>query len=153
MFPFNVRVYGLLLHHNRVLISDEWIKGALYSKFPGGGLEWGEGTRDCLKREYQEELQLEVTVDDHFYTTDYFQPSAWNPQHQIISIYYLVTPATALPPALVTANLENGFTLPAADSSGERFRFVPIDDILPSIITLPIDKVVAQLLVTQRARV
>ena len=48
---FNLRVYGILLGENKkVLVSDEFIRGNYYTKFPGGGLEFGEGTRDCLKR-------------------------------------------------------------------------------------------------------
>src|SRR5918912_59160 len=89
----NLRVYGILRgENNRVLVSDEYIRGGLYTKFPGGGLEFGEGTRDCLKREFKEEMDLEIKVGDHIYTTDYFQISAFNPNHQIISIYYFAHP-------------------------------------------------------------
>src|SRR3954469_14748725 len=88
---FNIRVYGILLgDNNEVLVSDEFIRGNYYTKFPGGGLEFGEGTRDCLKREFLEEMDLNVEVNEHLYTTDYFQISAFNPEHQIISIYYRV---------------------------------------------------------------
>ena len=87
----SVRVYGILLGENKqVLVSDEYIRGNYYIKFPGGGLEFGEGTRDCLKREFKEEMDLNVEVSEHLYTTDFFQMSAFNPEHQIISIYYLV---------------------------------------------------------------
>src|SRR5688500_1264280 len=93
---FNVRVYGILLDDKKqVLVSDEYIRGGYYTKLPGGGLEFGEGTRDCLKREFKEEMNLEVEVGDHIYTTDFFQMSAFNPQHQLISIYYF---ARALEP-------------------------------------------------------
>ena len=93
MLRFNVRVYGVLLDdQQRVLVSDEWIRGKYYTKFPGGGLEFGEGTRDCLKREFMEEMNLAVEVGEHLYTTDFFQLSAFNPDHQILSIYYLVKP-------------------------------------------------------------
>src|SRR5215217_6897747 len=96
MFRFNIRVYGILLGEDRqVLVSDEFIRGNYYTKFPGGGLEFGEGTRECLKREFKEEMNLEVEIGDHIYTTDFFQLSAFNPGHQIISIYYY---ATALEP-------------------------------------------------------
>jgi ADP-ribose pyrophosphatase YjhB (NUDIX family) len=89
---FNLRVYGVLLGPNKeVLVSDELIRGGYYTKFPGGGLEFGEGTRDCLKREFKEEMDLDIAVGDHLYTTDFFQMSAFNPDHQIISIYYWVT--------------------------------------------------------------
>src|SRR3954469_17671920 len=90
---FNIRVYGILLgDNNEVLVSDEFIRGNYYTKFPGGGLEYGEGTRECLKREFIEEMNLKVEVLDHIYTTDFFQQSAFNPDHQIISIFYGVKP-------------------------------------------------------------
>ncbi|HEX4374403.1 MAG TPA: NUDIX domain-containing protein, partial [Puia sp.] len=80
---FNVRVYGILFGGNKkVLVSDEFIRGNYYTKFPGGGLEFGEGTRDCLKREFKEEMDLEVKITGHIYTTDFFQMSAFNPEQQ-----------------------------------------------------------------------
>lgn len=70
---FNLRVYGILINENKqVLVSDEFIRGNYYTKFPGGGLEFGEGTRECLKREFKEELDLDITVGEHLYTTDFF---------------------------------------------------------------------------------
>ena len=79
---FNIRIYGLLLTPAKeVVVSDEYIRGNYFTKFPGGGLEFGEGTRDCLKREFKEEMNLEVTIGEHIYTTDFFQLSAFNPQH------------------------------------------------------------------------
>src|SRR5678816_3158563 len=89
---FNLRVYGVLINEEKeVLVSDEYIRGSYYTKFPGGGLELGEGTRDCLKREFKEEMNLEVQIGEHLYTTDFYQQSAFNPTQQIISIYYVVT--------------------------------------------------------------
>ena len=86
---FNIRVYGILINEEKkVLVSDEYIRGKYYTKFPGGGLDLGEGTRDCLKREFKEEMDLDVEIGDHIYTTDFFQMSAFNPDDQIISIYY-----------------------------------------------------------------
>lgn len=86
---FNVRVYFLLLNEaNEVLVSDEIIKGNAYTKFPGGGLEFGEGTMECALREAREELGQEITNLNHFYTTDFFLQSAFHPAHQVISIYY-----------------------------------------------------------------
>ncbi|HCU44150.1 MAG TPA: NUDIX hydrolase, partial [Sphingobacterium sp.] len=50
MFPFNVRVYGILINdNNEVLISDEKTENVSFTKFPGGGLEYGEGLLDALK--------------------------------------------------------------------------------------------------------
>ena len=93
MSIFTIRVYGLLVNEKKqVLVSDEYIRGNYYTKFPGGGLEFGEGTRDCLKREFKEEMDLEVEVGEHIYTTDYYQQSAFNAADQLISIYYFAIP-------------------------------------------------------------
>ena len=98
MFRFNIRVYGILRDsNNRVLVSDEFIRGDYFTKFPGGGLEFGEGTRDCLAREFMEETGLTVTIGDHIYTTDHFQLSAFNKEHQIFSIYYFVHAEEPIP--------------------------------------------------------
>ena len=144
---FNIRVYGILLGENReVLVSDEYIRGGYYTKFPGGGLEFGEGTRDCLKREFMEEMNLQVDIGDHIYTTDYFQMSAFNPEHQIISIYYY---AKALEP--ITAALRNKpfdfdeqqLVIYKEKNEIETFRFITWNDFSPEELTLPIDKIVA----------
>ena len=88
---FNIRVYGIVIDDlNELLVSDELIRGIQFTKFPGGGLEWGEGTIECLKREFIEELNQPIEVDSHFYTTDYFQTSAFRAEDQLMSIYYRV---------------------------------------------------------------
>jgi len=146
---FNVRVYGLLIDdQNRVLVSDEYIRGSYITKFPGGGLEFGEGTRDCLKREFKEEMDLDISVDDHLYTTDFFQMSAFNPEHQIISIYYYVT---ALEPIRVSLREEpfqfdeQQMAAYRATGETETFRFIPWEEFSSAQLTLPIDKVVADI--------
>jgi 8-oxo-dGTP pyrophosphatase MutT (NUDIX family) len=147
---FNLRVYGLLMNEQkRILVADEYIRGGYYTKFPGGGLEFGEGTRDCLRREFLEEMNLRVDVGNHLYTTDFFQMSAFNPEHQIISIYYHVT---ALEPITVPIR-ETPFDFDAAQldvynrtGETETFRFIDWDQFSADSVTLPIDKVVANLL-------
>jgi|SRR5450631_874108 len=147
---YTVRVYGILLGENRkVLVSDEFIRGNYYTKFPGGGLEFGEGTRDCLKREFKEEMDLEIKVGEHIYTTDFFQRSAFRPDQQIISIYYF---AEALEP--IRAPLRNtpfAFDereLKIYEEKGETetFRFIGWDQFSEESVTLPIDKVLAGIL-------
>lgn len=59
---FTLRAYGLLLDQGRVLVSDELIRGQRITKFPGGGLEYGEGLKDCLVREVREELGAEAWI-------------------------------------------------------------------------------------------
>jgi 8-oxo-dGTP diphosphatase len=150
MFRFNVRVYGVLVNEqNEVLVSDEKIRGKFYTKFPGGGLEFGEGTRDCLKREFLEELDLSIEVGEHIYTTDYFQVSAFNPDHQILSIYYKVK---ALEPIAARISTEP-FQFDEAqlqtynqNNETESFRLIPFEELTEESVTLPIDKIVVRLL-------
>ena len=150
MHRFNVRVYGILIDEaRRILVSDEYIRGSYYTKFPGGGLEFGEGTRHCLKREFREEMDLDVSVGEHIYTTDFFQLSAFNPEHQIISIYYYVQ---ALEP--IRAPLREKLfdfdeaQLKTYNETGETetFRFIDWDSFSPDSVTLPIDKIVAEII-------
>jgi ADP-ribose pyrophosphatase YjhB (NUDIX family) len=146
---FNLRVYGLLLGENKqVLVSDEYIRGHYYTKFPGGGLEFGEGTRDCLKREFKEEMDLDVEVTGHLYTTDFFQMSAFNPEHQIISIYYFVRALEAIKAPLRTKPFdfdERELKVYAEKKEIETFRFIDWETFSEESVTLPIDKVVAAL--------
>ena len=147
---FNIRVYGILINEQQqVLVADEFIRGNYYTKFPGGGLEVGEGTRDCLKREFKEEMNLNVEVGDHIYTTDFYQRSAFNPDHQIVSIYYY---AKALEP--ITAPLrtkefdfdERELAIYEKVNEIETFRFIDWEVFDASCVTLPIDKFVVNLL-------
>jgi 8-oxo-dGTP diphosphatase len=150
---YTVRVYGILLGENRkVLVSDEFIRGGYYTKFPGGGLEFGEGTRDCLKREFKEEMDLEIKVGEHIYTTDFFQLSAWRPDQQILSIYYF---AEALEP--IRAPLrdtpfafdEREMKIYEEKGETETFRFIGWDQFSEESVTLPIDKVLVGILKAQ----
>ena len=147
---FNLRVYGILINENRqVLVSDEYIRGSYITKFPGGGLELGEGTRDCLRREFLEEMNLKVTVGDHIYTTDHYLKSAFNPEHQIISIYYFAKaqePITVLLRTKLFDFDEKQMKIYEETGETETFRFVHWNDFSEESVTLPLDKIVAGML-------
>ena len=146
---FNIRVYGILINDKKqVLVSDEFIRGSYYSKFPGGGLELGEGTRDCLKREFKEEMNLNVEVGEHIYTTDFFQVSAFNPSHQIISIYYFVKALEEIEVPLRLKEFdfdEDQLKTYEKENEIETFRFIDWDSFSADSVTLPIDKIVAEI--------
>ena len=148
MALFNVRVYGLLFdEQKRLLVSDEFIRGNYFTKLPGGGLELGEGTRDCLQREFMEETGLEVEIGEHIYTTDFFQISAFNNKDQIISIYYSVK---AKEPIQLETKIKAFDFAPhqIADPNGESevFRWIEWNDLSEADMSLPIDKIVIRLL-------
>jgi ADP-ribose pyrophosphatase YjhB (NUDIX family) len=142
MYPFNVRVYGLLINdQNEVLISDEQEYGIRFTKFPGGGLEFGEGLIDGLKREFIEECNVEVDVTGHFYTTDFFVKSAFN-ESQVISVYYRVKNTAELNLPIKTIVFD-------FDGDGDilqSFRWVKITDLQPEDFLFPTDQHVVKLL-------
>jgi len=146
---FNLRVYGVLINEQKqVLVSDEYIRGSYYTKFPGGGMELGEGTRDCLKREFKEEMDLEVEIGEHLYTTDFYQVSAFNPAHQIISVYYFVKALERIKVPLRTKEFdfdEQQMEVYNKTKMTETFRFIDWNSFSEEKVTLPIDKVVASL--------
>lgn len=142
-YPFNVRVYGILIDsHQNVLVCDELIHGKYITKFPGGGLEFGEGTIDAIKREMVEETNMEVEVISHFYTTDFFQVSAFNPHAQVISIYYLLKARSPLNVIIK----QKPFDFDEAKEGAISFRQIPLNTISEEQFTFPIDKRVAGLL-------
>jgi ADP-ribose pyrophosphatase YjhB (NUDIX family) len=139
---FNVRVYGVLVENGRVLVCDELIKGHEITKFPGGGLEHGEGTIDCLKREFVEETGHPVEVTEHFYTTDFYQKSAYNPNHQILSIYYLVKPLEGFK----VTSTDKIFDFVNKTDYAQTFRWIDVKKISGNDFTLPIDKKVGEMI-------
>jgi len=145
MYPFNVRVYGVLVNDRQeVLISDEQEYGIRFTKFPGGGLEFGEGLIDGLKREFLEECYAEVEITRHFYTTDFFVKSAFN-DSQVISVYYLVKNTGPLNLIFKTAVFD-------FDGEGDilqSFRWVKLTNLADEIFLFPTDQHVAKLLINE----
>ncbi|HSH64271.1 MAG TPA: NUDIX hydrolase [Bacteroidia bacterium] len=140
---FNIRVYGILMNNkNQVLVTDELIQGNRITKFPGGGLEFGEGTIDCLKREFMEEAKTNIEVIEHFYTTDFFQPSAFHTDHQIISIYYIVKPISTIEIPVKDEEID----FQGKDKFEQHFRWLALNSISEANFTLPIDKTVGGML-------
>lgn len=139
---FTLRVYGLLIHNGCVLVSDELIKGQRITKFPGGGLEFGEGLKECLVREIQEEVGVEAIDPHHFYTTDFFQQSAFhNTPMQVVSVYYTFKVADTAAIRVVQVP----FTGINGPGDQEVFRWLPIHEANDGVLSLPIDRVVWQM--------
>ena len=130
---FNVRVYGLFIKESHLLVTQEKIAGKLITKFPGGGLELGESTIDCLRRELTEELRISIDVIDHFYTTDFFVQSAFD-DSQVISIYYQISSKDEIKLIGENEKIVNGFS------------WVSLHEMDEHLFAFPIDKHVAHLL-------
>jgi 8-oxo-dGTP pyrophosphatase MutT (NUDIX family) len=135
---FSIRVYGILINdRNEVLLSKEYLKGFAFTKFPGGGLEQGEGTIDCLRREFQEELNIEIEVGEHLYTTDFYVASAFDPSKQVVSIYYRVFYKDWQ--SIVTVPFDENIT---ETEGAQLFAWQALEDLTNKDVTFPIDQVV-----------
>lgn len=86
----NVRVYACVVKDKKVLTLFEEYAGEPLMKFPGGGLEYGEGLTDCLKREFEEELNVHIEIAEHLYTQEDFLVSRFKENEQLLTIYYIV---------------------------------------------------------------
>jgi len=140
---FTVRVYGLFINvQKEVLVVDEYQMDTPMTKFPGGGLEFGEGPIDCLKREAMEEMHQPIKVGAHFYTTDFFQPAFFFDNIQLISIYYR---AEFIPPLKFKMS-ERAFDFTDMKNGNMSFRWLPITEIDESTFTFPIDSRVGTML-------
>lgn len=137
---FNIRVYGIFIKNQQLLICDEVFRGEKITKLPGGGLEYGEGTIECLKREFKEEFNLKIEVTEHFYTTDFFQKAQYFKNTQLISIYYYIQP---LEPIKIPTSLT---PIAANEECPQNLRFVPLHQIEKENLTFPIDKKVVTML-------
>ena len=138
---YNIRVYGLLINkREEVLLSKENRFNRKFTKFPGGGHELGEGLIDGLKREFKEELGINIEVTEHFYTTDYFEVSAFDESEQLISIYYKVT-------SNETENIQDGMqAIDMEDNLEHSFIWKKVAELEETHLTYPIDKLVAGML-------
>lgn len=140
---FNIRVYGLIINEKKqVLLSDEYVLDTKMTKFPGGGLEFGEGPADCIKREAEEEFGQKIEIIDHFYTTHYFQKALYFEDTQLISIYYLIR----FPDAIRFKVSDKPFDFEPGINGSISFRWKTINELKEEHLSFPIDKYVAVLL-------
>lgn len=136
---FNIRVYALIIKQGKILLTDEIRFGIRMTKFPGGGLKLGEGTIDCLRREIQEEMGVEIEHIEHFYTTDFFQQTRFtNPPSQLISIYYRCR-LTEKPDVVFT---DKPFDFEKNIEGAQVFRWAALQKLRDEDLTLPVDRVV-----------
>lgn len=134
----NVRVYALLMKDNSLMFLNEMYAGKQLLKLPGGGLELGEGTIQTLEREFKEELNLDVTVKEHFYTQDFFLKSELTPESQLLTIYYKV-------------DCQDFSNLKIIEKSIKEVVWIPLETIVLDKIPLPIDKIVIKKLLEKNS--
>ena len=132
---FNLRVYALIIERDSILVSRELIGGKYLYKFPGGGLQYGEGLIEGLQRESMEEMNQNLKNIKHFYTTDFFQQSQFDSKDQLIAIYFK---------ANLTSKIKNKLKVPIKDFPV--FEWKKITDFSVKDLHFPTDKFVFNLL-------
>ena len=135
---FNIRVYALIIFKNKILLSRELIQNKLIYKFPGGGVELGEGFVDALQREAKEEMGQHLNHITHFYTTDFFQRSSFDSSEQLISVYFK---------ASLSQHLNNKLKIPVKDQPV--FEWKTLVDLNEEDLHFPIDKKVLNMIKLQ----
>ncbi len=137
---FIIRVYGIILNNqNEVLLTDEFQLGMKMTKFPGGGLQFGESTVSCLRREFKEECNgQELTEIRHFYTTDFYQKALFHENSQLISIYYLAD-LNGSPKFRIS---EKPFDFKEMNNGNQSFRWAKLKELKTDDLSFPIDKFV-----------
>ena len=140
---FTIRAYNLIINQkNEILLSDELFKENKIIKFPGGGVEFGEGIIDCLKREAIEEFGQAVEVLEHFYTTDFFQKAMFFDDLQVVNVYYF----SKFTNEIKFRISQKKFDFPGTIEENQSFRFVNINDLSENDFTFAIEKKVVSLL-------
>ncbi len=139
--PFNIRVYAIIIKDKKeLLLSDEYQFDTQITKLPGGGLEFGEGTIECLQREAIEEMGQEIEVLEHFYTTDFFQPGLSDPEMQVVCVYYFAR----LLEAPTFRLQETPFQYVEAVNESLAFRWIALDQLSENTMSLPTDKMLVR---------
>lgn len=123
-------------------MADELIGGREFTKFPGGDIEFSEGSADAAWREAMEEFGQEIELTGHFYTTDFFILSAFRDTDQIISIYY----TAILKAKQVFLTTERPFDFKQKEKNKESFRGMCLAELSADIFQFPDDKEVVMLL-------
>ena len=141
---FNLRVYAIIINsNNEVLIADEHRFGRAFTKFPGGGLKWGEGLKEAIARELEEELHVTAEIGNLFYVNDFFQKSSFSDTDQIFSFYYRISSIDF--DAIRVSNHKFPLT-----EDGEKFRWIPFNELSEDVFSFPIDKLVYRKLIERK---
>ena len=129
-----VRVYGFLEDaQGRVLVSAERFRGKPLVKYPGGGVEWGEGIREALVREFQEELHLDIEVGELVFFNEFPVISACDPEVQVFSFFYRVS-------ALGPLSFATHSRVEVPDKDGERAVWVSKAELANVPFSFPIEQ-------------
>ncbi|TDT68647.1 ADP-ribose pyrophosphatase YjhB (NUDIX family) [Hypnocyclicus thermotrophus] len=82
-----VRVAGILVKEGKLLLIQHKKNGKEYWLLPGGGVDFGETMQKALKREFIEETNLNIRVNDLLFISEAIDP---NGEKHIINFFFEV---------------------------------------------------------------
>ncbi len=82
-----VRVAGILIENDSILLIEHSKNDKKYWLVPGGGVDWGESTAESLIREYKEETNLDIEVESFLFISETIAPD--NKKH-VINLYFKI---------------------------------------------------------------
>jgi ADP-ribose pyrophosphatase YjhB (NUDIX family) len=87
MKNIRIRVCGILEKDDEILLVKHTKNNKEYYLLPGGGVDHGEDFKTSLKREFLEECNLNIDVEDMVFISEGIAP---NGGRHIVSIYFKV---------------------------------------------------------------
>ena len=119
----NVRIAGVLLRDGRILLQRDK-NGSEYA-LPGGHVQIGEETQDALKREFREEMGIDIHIDRPLWTEECFWQWGQRQAHTF-TFYYLIS-----------GNLpDTGKPVPHLDNAQVLCEYLPLEN-LHAVIVYP----------------
>lgn len=82
-----VRVAGILIENNKILLIEHKKNDKKYWLIPGGGVDWGESTNEALVREYKEETNLDIEIEKFLFISEAIAPDK---EKHIINLYFKI---------------------------------------------------------------
>jgi len=83
-----VRVAGILITEDGVLLIAHKKNNDVYWLLPGGGVDYGESLSEALIREFYEELNIDIEVNDLALISDSIDPAG---ERHVVNICFVCT--------------------------------------------------------------
>lgn len=82
-------VLGIVKKDNKILVSEGYdkVKGEVFYRSIGGGIEFLENSKDALKREFKEELDIDIDVGDFLGISENIFTYNGKKAHELILFY------------------------------------------------------------------
>lgn len=82
-------VLGIAIKNNRILVAEGFDekKNEYFYRALGGGIEFGEKSKDALKREFMEELGIEIEIDKYLGISENIFEFNGRRAHELVLMY------------------------------------------------------------------